>query len=807
MAASFDKTGLMLQELVATLSQAVSGERNWPGVARAIASTLNSSNLDWRDLARAMEQVGGSVFEVDGGRATQRLNRAAILAMQLTKGEDHQPSAEVLAACTPGTEPEHMLRNVLSIIRDQIPFDACSYSEYSHGSGGADESTFVQSRFALDAGEPFRWPARWIAIPSELASWAAGRNRVIPDVSDFYSQNPKAEVMRSNLVAREYERRGITSFLVAPRIDGGRVTAALTLGRRRNGEYPPFDAYDQDRLDAFRLELALRQIGEAYERRTESLAQDIVELFTPDADPLDVALKAVQRLGEGYGLEYAGLFRVNRVIRQFEVLAEYDRDGKLALASGYTQPLDKGMLSHVLREGRALAAPNVRMQPPPYDYISTRCAQASAMCLPIRLGYQDDSDIEWILDLESSQFDAFPRPEQIALKKIVAEVERSLQSWFEARLCNGLLNLVEQGVVVLGENTRIERANAAARKLLGLPRDLKLPIKQPAETGTDDTTEAKWANLEAFAADETTRALIVEGNPSSAGSHLRLKGPDGVERRALAGSSVRDEAFRRTTWLLGDVRQREWIGALRYMEAAVRTISGQAHGSLRLAGALLQRVHASLDRESPVAKDIDLAIRSIGSADLAYERVALAYDAKAKPLLKHAIFDLAKMLLRHRRSLPRDDAEALVLALPAGPVVLEGDPDRFSFALRSLLGYLLSLRPPQASLRLALTTSQGSAEVSIELAGVPARRIARLDRTPEHERDRTSDQIAYAEAVAVAAASHGFEAVQAIVEAHGGRLQQWFASDKEVRFTISGLPLASVPDRDASALAADRSEQ
>src|SRR5581483_6554869 len=431
-----------------------------------------------------------------------------------------------------------------------------------------------------------------------------------------------------------------------------------------------------------------------------------------------------------------------------------------------------------------------------YDYISTRSAQASAMCLPIRLGYQDHSDIEWILDLESSQFDAFPRPEQIALKKIVAEVERSLQSWFEARLCNGLLNLVEQGVVVLGENTRIERANAAARKLLGLPRDLKLPIKQPAETGTDDTTEAKWANLEAFAADETTRALIVDGSSSSAGSHLRLKGPDGVERRALAGSSVRDEAFRRTTWLLGDVRQREWIGALRYMEAAVRSISGQAHGSLRLAGALLQRVHASLDRESPAAKDIDLAIRSIGSADLAYERVALAYDAKAKPLLKHSIFDLAKMLLRHRRSLPPDDAEALVLALPAGPVVLEGDPDRFSFALRSLVGYLLSLRPPQ-----------GSAEVSIELAGVPARRIAKLDRTPEHERDRTSDQIAYAEAVAVAAASHGFEAVQAIVEAHGGRLQQWFASDKEVRFTISGLPLASVPNRNASALAADRSEQ
>jgi putative methionine-R-sulfoxide reductase with GAF domain len=334
--------------------------------------------------------------------------------------------------------------------------------------------------------------------------------------------------MRSSLVAQEYERRGVTSFLVAPRLDGGRVVAVLILGRRREGTYPPFDVYDQERLDAFRLELALR----AYEQRTASLIQGIVGLFTPAADPKALVQEAVQKVGKGYGLEYVGLFRVNRANSRFEVLAQYDRDGKLSLSSGYTQPLTEGMLSHVLRKRCALAVQNVQTQPPPYDYISTSPAQASAMCLPIRLGNGEDAEIEWILDLESSQFDAFPRPEQLMLEKIISDIERSAQSWFEARLCNALLNLVEQGVLVLGENTRIERANAAARRLLGLPQGLSLPIKQEGKETTERTKEAAFAKLEAFAADDTTRALIVEGSASSAGSHLRLKGPDGIERRA-----------------------------------------------------------------------------------------------------------------------------------------------------------------------------------------------------------------------------------------------------------------------------------
>lgn len=731
-ASKMDKPGSVNDELVATLSQAVAGEQDWRSLARSVA----------------------------------------------------QGAAEILAACVSESDPEQMLRRMLGVLRDHIPFDTFSYSEYSYGSGDSSDPIFVQSRFALDGSEEFRWPARWIEIPPAIVAWVEGadsRNksgdRFIGDIDKFYAERPEANAGKSNLVAQEYARRGITSFLVTPRMDGGRAAAALTLGRRRAGDYPPFCRSDQDLLQDLRLELALREVGKAYERRSTNLVQEITELFTPTADPAELAQTAVRKLGEGYGLEYVGLFRVNRARGRFELVAEHDRHGELQVLLEYTQDLQKGMLGHVLREGHELYAPNVQQKPPPYGYINTRTAQASALCLPIHRGRDRNSEIEWILDLESSQFDAFPRPEQEGLKKIVVEVERSLQLWFEARLCKALLNLVEQGVVVLGEQTRIERANAEARRLLGLPQASKLPLNDA------------FADLEAFAADQVTRELIREGSPSSAGALLRLKGPDGRERRVLAGSSYRDEAFNRRIWLLRDVEQAEWVGALHYMEAALRTVAAQAHGGLRLAGALLRSARSEINSGIPAYTLIDRAMRSIAMADLTYERIACVYDAIATPLRRHGVLNVGAMLLQYQRLLPADDARALKLEIPEAPIMVDGDPERLSFAMRSLLGYLLALSHPGMQLWVSVSASQHKALVAVELTGVPSNLVARLDRLPEGENDLTADKIAYAENRAVAVAAHGLKAVRAVVTAHGGHLGQYFGDDGTVYFKISGLPL------------------
>jgi PAS domain-containing protein len=761
--------------LVSMLSQAVAGSSDWPKIARSLAMTLRDTRLDWRDLARALDEARTSFdAAVDPRRAAQLLDRVAILAMRLAEGEAPKASAAMLEACTSEAEPEQMLRKVLSILQTHIPFDLCSYTEYSHGSGKPDDPSFLQSRFALDGDQPFLWPARWIAIPPELVAWAEGPKHFISDINDFYAEFPEARNLRDHVVAREYERRGITSYLFAPCMDGGRIKFALTLGRRRDGPHRPFESYDQQRLDGFRLEPVLRQIGEAFEQRTISLAQDIAELFTPAADPAELARTAVRKLGEGYGLEYAALFRVNRARGLFELIAQHDRHGGLQVSSSYTQGLSEGMLGHVLRERREIYAADLRVTPPPYDYKAAIVAQASAICFPIRLERAPDAEVEWILDLESSQIDAFPRPEQIGIKKVVNDVERAVSLWFPARLGAALLNLIDQGVVVLGQQTRIERANLAARRLLGLPKESNLPYS------------GKFANLDDFAANESDRELIREGHACSAGTHLRLRGPDGIERRVLAGSSYRDEAFNRRVWLLEDVEQKEWIGALRYMEAAVRTVSAQAHGNLRLARALLDRLRTELDSGSSGYALVERAMRSIAAADVPYERIASVHDVIAAPLREYSVLNLSASLQQFRDTLSADDARKVRLDIPDRLVVVKADPERLSFALRSLLGYLLALRLPDAELHISLLASRGRAGLEIELNPVPPDVVARLDVSPEDVTTSTRDEIAYAEARAFAAAAHGLDAVDAVVKAHGGQLHQAFA-DRRVCFIISNL--------------------
>ena len=687
-------------------------------------------------------------------------------------------SAEMLESCASQLDPKCILRSVLSILRRLLPFDVASYSEYHHGSGSSDPP-LVRYRFAIDGEEEFRWPARWIQVPPRIVAWVEGDHRWIPNLDAFHAELKIEEPLRQHVVTQEYQRRGIASFLVAPHIDGGRAVATLSLGRRQDRK--PFKGSDQKLLDALRLPPILRQVGNAFDKHTEGLAQELSALFTPQSEPIQLAKQVVIAIAKGFDLEYVGLFRVNRTLGRFDVLAEVEEEARganpvqLKLPENYTQAINEGMLSKVLKEGRELYAPNVRTIPPPYGYKSTSAAQASALCIPISLRQPQDTKIQWILDLESSQLDAFPEPDQKAIKKIVSEIERSLPLWFEARLCSVLLNLVNQGVVVLEEGTRIERANDAARSLLGIPRAWGLPSDQ------------KFGDFENFAADAATRQAICGGSASSDSVHLRLKGYDGVERPAIAGGSYRDEAFHRRVWLLSDVANEEWVGALRYMETAVSDVAAQAHGRLLLTRELLRKARTELGSQPNADMLLDRAIRNITTADLTYERISSLYDILTDPLRQCANINLAEELRRFRNSLSDEDARSFKLKLASDDVIIEGDQGRLGFAIRSLLGYLLTALVKGAELFVSVVQSCEEATIDITLSGADgAVLIAGLLNTQEDDA-RTSGAINYAESRAHAASSHAIEAVRKVIEAHGGKLSKATNKDGDVHISISGL--------------------
>jgi GAF domain-containing protein len=416
----------------------------WINLARSLAVQLRSPSIDWRDLARALEHVRTNAA---GSASSGLFDRAALLAMRLSSSaESPKASVDMLDVCAPGVAPEKMLRSVVAILQRQIPFDLVSYAEYYHGAEAAEGTTLVRGRFAMDDGVEFRWPARWVAIPEGIARWAEGDVRWVADSEEFYKEHPQAEPLRNNIVTREYEKRGATSYLVAPLLDGGRVKAILTIARRRNSPHGPFGQADQYKLDALCMERVVRRVNEAFDMRTQVIAKDIVALFTPQANPVVLAQEFVKKLCRGFEWEYVGLFRVNRARDKFEVAAEHDAHGDLKVSAGYEQDLTAGMLGRTLKERYPLYVPDVTKKPAPHGYIRVTPSQASALTFPIKMGPDSNAEIEWILDLESSQFDAFPYPEQELLRRTVVEVERAVALWFEARLAAALLNAVGQGL-------------------------------------------------------------------------------------------------------------------------------------------------------------------------------------------------------------------------------------------------------------------------------------------------------------------------------------------------------------------------
>ncbi|UVC12307.1 hypothetical protein IHQ71_29205 (plasmid) [Rhizobium sp. TH2] len=731
----------------------------WINLARSLAVQLRNPGIDWRDLTRALEHVRHN--DLDAAVAGF-FDRAALLAMRLSDSSTPpKASVEMLDACGPGVEPESMLRSVIAILQRQIPFDLVSFAEYYHGDEATTGTTLVRGRFAMDSGVEFQWPARWVDVPEGLARWAEGEVRWVADSEKFYEENPHAEVMRNNIVTREYEARRATSYLVAPLFDGNRVKAVLTLARRRDNSYGPFGQADQIKLDALSLESVLRRVQDAFEARTQVIAQELVGLFTPDAQPTELARQLVKKLSRGFGWEYVGLFRVNRARNMFEVVAEYDSHGELSFTTNYEQPLTAGMLGRTLDKGHALYVADVTQEPTPHDYIRVSDYHKSTLTFPIKIGLRADAEIEWILDLESSQFNAFPRPDQEVLRQVILEIERAVALWFEARLAAALLNVVEQGVVVLGGSTRIERANVAALKLLGLP-------KEHIFSRSDKRTDFKR-----YAADRTTREFLAGDQVSSVGMHLRLKGADGIIRTALAVASYRDEAFHRRVLLLADVEQAEWIGALKYMETAVRTVAAQAHGRLLLTGALLASAQKKLSAEdsSSARGLIDRASRNLSRADLPFERIASVFDVVSAPKRRNGFLDLAAELRRFWSLLPDDEVEHIELGFePDKMLVVRGDPERLAFAFRSLLGHLLAVGTAESPLRVSLEEVGSKAFVKIVLTTQNSASI--VSALSEEPLDSNQpDQIARVESMAFEVATHATEAVRKVMRAHAARLE------------------------------------
>lgn len=662
-----------------------------------------------------------------------------------------------------GAPIEAAIDDVFEIVRERLPFDLATFVQYLASEESTDtnpRSMLIRGRYAIDGKVRFRWPTRWLEAPSELTVWLEGCDTLIADLDAFYRDNPELEELRSNEIIQTYERRGATSFLLVPYRVDGRIVGSLTLARCGG---PSFTDVDQEWPDAMDLSDIVRCIDVAYHTKSAAFHQEVRDLFAPTADAEDVANEIVRRLVHEFEWDYVGLYRVARARARFELVAQHSSSRSLLMKDGYCQNLDVGMMGTILRDRRPLRISSIRTgSANPHNYISLSAAR-SCLQYPIKL----DGEVEWILDCEALEVSAFQLPDETALAELVRSAEETIALWFEMRLNQLLVEHVDQAIVVVDEENLIQRCNSAAETMLQFaPHSQARPCEGQYEALLR-STPLKGRLLEDFGYDEEARAVLSANQVAT--KTIQLATRDGRARSVLASSREIEGAFSRRVWRLNEQFENEWVEALKYLRTTVQGVAQQTRGPLMLAQALMGRARNLIEDRDGLDGIIDRALQSLSKADITYERLATNLDAVRDPIREgHVVaLDLPSALNRLKDALGPDEADTVTLRLPEQLPALRADAERFMFALRSIVGYMLSIRYDDA--RLDVRARAGKQNLSLQF------RLPRNGFRQEEASDTCLSDPATAEARAIS--QFAPDAVRAVIEGHGGSFRQNTTTD------------------------------
>ena len=260
---------------------------------------------------------------------------------------------------------------------------------------------------------------------------------------------------------------------------------------------------------------------------------------------------------------------------------------------------------------------------------------------------------------------------------------------------------------------------------------------------------------------------------------LALRQANGRTRQVQASARVPEDTFSRRIWLLNEIAQERWGIVLDEMRQTVQTVAAQTRGPLLLAGALLrqaQRAVASGDAQSQANGILDRAARSLAKTDITYERLASSLEAISEPQREGRLapFSLRSALQDLVNALPRQDEHSLVLDdVPADLPSIRVDSERMVFALRSIVGYLLAIRAPDAQVALRAWTEGERVSFSVTLRSQPARASGEVPAAPFSD-----------------GAEQALTAARTIIEGHGGQLSQR-ATERGLEVHIAALPVSA----------------
>jgi PAS domain-containing protein len=578
------------------------------------------------------------------------------------------------------TEPAYRLLfdEIVDVVKQFIDFDWAYLFLYSPGR--------EYSRVICRSGPPIAFQSRWFPVLEQHRDFLNRPQTWVDDLAEF---DPEAFADQPDM--QTALEAGMKAMISIPVREGGQIIGGFSLTSTKAATY---NLQTREALERLMLEQVLLTLFHALRREEDDFVNGLVKEISGIENLEMLAAKVVGELATFYQFQNVSIFKVNALRGHFRLLAQkLGPGGGTPMPEGYTQEIDKGMLGLCYeRRDYAILKDSNGDSDEAKRYIRVAPEVRSELCVPIRLFQR----ILWILNVEDHRTDAFTFIEVEALRRVIQQIQGTLERIFQNAVLVQVLDVCPGAVVVTDQKYGILRCNSAARQL----------TQRDSLSVADDFSRFFDLPLESF---------------SSRPSLATVRGAAGEETQVLVSRLTLDDEYDHVVFMLQNVSELQWDADFERLKAALAETTAQVRVPVSLLSSYVHQLARKVQDEN--LQDLARkAIRQLGRIELTYDRVLSSYDAQSLPERKSTTLDVKSALEHIVSELPRSDQGIISLPCEVHGTV-EADPYRVLFALTSMLAYLLRSRTD--STPIAIRTRRLKGVLKITMTGTaPARPTA-----------------------------------------------------------------------------------
>ncbi|MBN3759303.1 PAS domain-containing protein [Burkholderia sp. Ac-20365] len=678
--------GHPLQEFVVAADKSSVASTLAACIRETSPKTLNTQILKPPGSQVEMENAA-LVFTPDMTLSRQSVGAVVVIEASIIKRVRADIAKIALDPCN--KDWRSRLGMILDAIQPAIKFDHAIFGVYA-------KNLELFKAVAVYPHDDTLWPERWLELePGFVKKFIDEGEYAIGRISEWVEKHP---ALLHNEVTKAYTDAKIESSvtLVVNGPDG--ATSALSLCAK---ELDRYTMADYNVLHDLNLDPILLRCEDQLRQESVSFAEEIKLIVAKSTDLIQGAQRVVERIRGRLNWDLAAVYQVDRLKKCFHLIAQspkVDETGK-PIELEEDRPFgDGGILDSTLSKNEMRIVNGVgKLGVEQYRYRPRHSSVQSVMTIPISLSGR----VGWIFLVESNKMKAFLGPDRTSLEQLKNDLESGLQDRLHSDLNDELMRASERGIVLVGADGVILDRNPAAEQMLAL---VDTPLGDPTPL---------WD----YAYNDHARSVL-KGSVNTLHRRIELIANDGSSRLVLASRSEFHDSFNTFIWFFTDLRKLAWSRDLRFLRETVTEIAQQTRAPISIASTLFRELVKRPTTEGAPTSDgsaeerfLTLCKRlssELCKADITYERLAEAVSVRQNPMRMCEPVDLMTCVDNIVESLPERDRRVIERSGDDGPFMVQGDEERLSFIIRSILGYLLLTRPiddTRVHLSLRLQTS------------------------------------------------------------------------------------------------------